>query len=590
MSRVFISYRRTEQAFAEKLRDQLRAWGFDTWMDIDQIAKGSYWPDEIDRGLNACEFIVGVMSPKAIESRNVKNEWDWAIANGKRLILLMYKKCNIPMNYVSINYIDFQNAAKKDFEALRVALETPPIPPSQHEPKVEEADQSPQTVRSQVIDQVQTNWIEGVLENAVGMGELDLAIANQPHAVLRHTDYDDYVLQPGTSIQAVFEKVGGELLILGNPGSGKTVALLQLARGLLHRAREDGSEPIPVVFNLSTWTPMITVVQNAKPKEVSISFDEWIVEYTSSIFSQLSGPMAREWLDKNAFILLLDGLDEVAEAKRDDCIHAINTFRKNPRYESVRMVICSRIQEYEELSTKVYLQAAIVLQPLTDQQIDARLQSDDLDELRALLRVDNVMREMARSAFLLFLMMRVYRNAHPGEIRCEGPPEERIRQLLSLYIESRFRERHSLYYRPRESLHYLTWLARKMAELSITIFDIGAINHLWLPEDKRDTYWTIAIGAGTVAGLASGAVLAAILRNPVGVVMGQVGKRVGGYTGSKYIMRELRKAGNIPEDYAHFLNIMTEIELMRKSGNQYMFIHRTLQEYLAALERNDEQQ
>ena len=84
--------------------------------------------------------------------------------------------------------------------------------------------------------------------------------------------------------------------------------------------------------------------------------------------------------------------------------------------------------------------------------------------------------------------------------------------------------------------------------------------------------------------------LAAVLRNPVGVVMGQVGKRVGGYTGSRYIMREMRKAGNIPDDYAHFLNIMTEIELMRKSGNQYLFIHRTLQEYLAGLEHDETRQ
>ena len=73
--RVFISYRRVEQEFAERLHDKLCAWGHDTWMDVYNIPKGSYWPDEIDKGLKWCDVVIGVMSPEAINSRNVKNEW-----------------------------------------------------------------------------------------------------------------------------------------------------------------------------------------------------------------------------------------------------------------------------------------------------------------------------------------------------------------------------------------------------------------------------------------------------------------------------------------------------------------------------------
>ena len=104
-----------------------------------------------------------------------------------------------------------------------------------------------ESARIQMLDQVHKHWIEGVLEGAVALGELQLAVASQPQAVLRHTDYGDYVLQPGISIQEVFDKVGGELLILGYPGSGKTVTLLQLARDLIKRAREDNTRPIPLI-------------------------------------------------------------------------------------------------------------------------------------------------------------------------------------------------------------------------------------------------------------------------------------------------------------------------------------------------------
>jgi hypothetical protein len=45
-------------------------------MDQYDIPVGAYWPDEIDKGLSACTVVVGVISPDAVASRNVKNEWD----------------------------------------------------------------------------------------------------------------------------------------------------------------------------------------------------------------------------------------------------------------------------------------------------------------------------------------------------------------------------------------------------------------------------------------------------------------------------------------------------------------------------------
>ena len=53
--------------------------------------------------------------------------------------------------------------------------------------------------------------------------------------------------------------MGRSLLILGAPGSGKTTMLLELARQLIERARQEVTEPIPVVFNLSSWTEKLTL-------------------------------------------------------------------------------------------------------------------------------------------------------------------------------------------------------------------------------------------------------------------------------------------------------------------------------------------
>jgi pimeloyl-ACP methyl ester carboxylesterase len=54
--------------------------------------------------------VVGILSPDAVASRNVKNEWDWAIQNDKRLLLLQVKPTIIPHRYVSINFIDASDA------------------------------------------------------------------------------------------------------------------------------------------------------------------------------------------------------------------------------------------------------------------------------------------------------------------------------------------------------------------------------------------------------------------------------------------------------------------------------------------------
>ncbi|HYI14205.1 MAG TPA: TIR domain-containing protein, partial [Thermomicrobiales bacterium] len=125
---VFISYQRSDHAFARDVREHLAAAGVTTWMDQFDIAVGAYWTDEIDKGLAASDIVVGVLSPDAVESRNVKNEWDWAIQNDKPLLLLQYRPCVVPHRYVSINFIDATGADPSGaFDALLGTLGVAPV-------------------------------------------------------------------------------------------------------------------------------------------------------------------------------------------------------------------------------------------------------------------------------------------------------------------------------------------------------------------------------------------------------------------------------------------------------------------------------
>lgn len=76
----------------------------------DDAALGSYLPDEIDRGLAASDVIVGIMSPDAADSRDVKNEWEWGIQNSKPLVFLRVRPTVVPHRYVSKSRIDATGA------------------------------------------------------------------------------------------------------------------------------------------------------------------------------------------------------------------------------------------------------------------------------------------------------------------------------------------------------------------------------------------------------------------------------------------------------------------------------------------------
>ncbi len=136
MNIIFVSYASQDREVAESLREQIRNWGHDTFMAPDDISAGAYWPDALQQSLENSDAVVGILTPSAIDSRNVKNEWDWAIDNRTPLILVKFEDCKLPFHYVSIQNIDRtkqdNGAALKELER---ALQSPaPITAVERDP------------------------------------------------------------------------------------------------------------------------------------------------------------------------------------------------------------------------------------------------------------------------------------------------------------------------------------------------------------------------------------------------------------------------------------------------------------------------
>src|SRR6266545_5497651 len=290
--------------------------------------------------------------------------------------------------------------------------------------------------RSRMLDKVEAFWVKGVLEQSLyqvarlelGFEHASSQVSHPWETVLQQANQPKQSIPAGKPVIAVFDDLLGELLILGAPGAGKTTMLLELTRDLIARARSNEQHPIPVVFNLSTWAT------KRQP------LGKWLADELNQRYD-VPKTLAQAWVAANALLPLLDGLDEVAAEHRDACVAAINAFRTGAGF--VPLVVCSRIADYEALTSKLRLQGAIVIQPLTKPQVDDYLKrvGRPLAAVRAALRDDPTLWELMDSPLLLSIVALAYKDTPAMKLRASGTPAERRRQLFDDYIAAMFKRR-----------------------------------------------------------------------------------------------------------------------------------------------------
>ena len=494
MTQVFISYKSEYRHLAERVRDQLRVWGYDTWFDHDNIPSGAYFRHEIQRGLESSDIVIGLMTQEAFSSREVLWEWDYALYNS-RFIALKYDDTQLPYHLSGTQYIDFTSSEREAWAALYEALSLPQeAQPYQPRPESAPAEggemvrpaKLKDNNRSRMLHKVRQYWIEGVLEPSLRAGAIDLDLALAPQTVLKHHAYGDYALPKNASIATIFADLQRELLILGAPGAGKTTLMLQLAQHLVGMAERDDTQPIPVVINLSSWAARRGTLE------------DWLTERLNLEY-QVPARVTRLWIENATLQLLLDGLDEVSETYRNACIEAINTFRR--QYLFVDVVVCSRVGEYTDLTDRLDLSGALMLQPMTQAQIQAYLQSPDLLSVRELVATDALVSEMAQTPFLLNALATAYRGQSLSSLDGQLTLEERRDHLFEHYFRKRF-DAGDLY-TLSTTHHYLSWLAAQLAAQAQIIFYIENIQPDWLSARQRKQYRTLrwAVAGAFIVGL-----------------------------------------------------------------------------------------
>jgi len=340
--------------------------------------------------------------------------------------------------------------------------------------------------RQVMLARVRYRWITGVLDQSLANeARIRLGLERRPDTMLssgmtvRGSHSKTGPLSAGTSINTVFDWLGGGLLILGAPGSGKTTALLELARALIKVAEADERQPMPVVFNLASWATHRGPVA------------DWLVDELRNNYD-VPRLIATQWVAAGEILPLLDGLDEVAKAHRADCVEAINAF--HGEHGLVRFVICSRTEEYTTLANRLRAEDAVELQPATREQVADYLAAAGavLADVQAALEVDETLWALLQSPLVLSIVALTYQGRSADALRVTGTSEQRLKRLWNAYVEQMLKHRPGRH-TPAQILHWLSWLARLMHQRSQCEFHLDRLHPDWLPTTAHQRLATLGL-------------------------------------------------------------------------------------------------
>ena len=538
--RLFISYSHDSREHEDgvlALADRLRHDGIDALIDQYNTAPPDGWPMWMDREIQKADFVAMVCTEtylRRVEGRELPGKGRGVLWEAKLIYNSIYSEDSTVQRFIPVlfaggqsSYIPlpirgstyYQVDSAEGYEEFYRHLTGQPrhvkptvgklkaltaIAPQSYPASLEIGKERrlptslDQQNRRQMLKGVRFQWIDGVLRRSlyqIARIEFGLQVkfdaVEQPLKTIVQTPDRPLKDVTGVPIGQLFDDHAGALLILGLPGTGKTTLLLELAQDLLDRAEQDESLPIPVVFNLSSWAVH-------RPP-----LSRWLEDELNKR-SYVPNEVAQQWLETEQILPLLDGLDEVALDHRQACAEAINNFRRD--HGLLPIAICSRIGDYEALGTKLRLQSAVVVQPLTRIEVQGYLERlpEPAHQLRAALKANTSLWELIETPLMLWVAMLAYRDA-PVEIAVEDSFEQRRKRLFAKFVEAMFERRSAESgYTQHHTVSWLCWLARTLTRDEQTTFYLEILREEWLPSrwerwlSKAGTILTCSVIGGLI--------------------------------------------------------------------------------------------
>jgi hypothetical protein len=344
----------------------------------------------------------------------------------------------------------------------------------------------------------------------------------------------------------------GRLVVLGEPGSGKTMLMVGLVLDLLHPDRRSCGGPVPVLATLASWDPG------------SQGLHDWLGATLITAYPALAavpppGSAGNDRFDAllNAGLILpvLDGLDEIPESARALAITRINEGLK----PGEQVVITCRTEQYQAAVSPqngpgVALQtAAVQLGTLNLGDVASYLRKDAgpgaegrwdfLDTLSAGSPVHQalatpLMAGLARAVYNPRPDERAGDLRHPAEL-CKFADQSAVEaHLFDAFIPAAYRPPTPGRWTAEQAEPWLVFLARHL-EQTIRSPDLA-----WWQLQEAAPHTAVGLAVGLAAGLCAGlgfGLAAGLAGDPAAAlksgltlgIFGLIGGLVGGFVSAK---------------------------------------------------------
>jgi internalin A len=466
---VFLCHNSEDKTAVRDIARQLAEKGIRPWLDEEQIRPGTPWQTALGQqieGIKSAAVFVGESGLGPWQNEEIQALLSEFIRRGCLVIPVILAsapvKVVLPWSLASLHCVDFRATdsyplkrliwaitGEKPAELSHVLPSEKPatmrdavrgrllpsegdhaVPSKRYYPPLAKSPAREQATQLEILRRRVVEYVEGILRRSLhhevllslGKRPIDEAVDAPWKYTAEAPDAADPVRLDDRDISAIYDATG-LLLILGEPGLGKTTTLLDLARTLLERARDDLKERVPVVLDLSSW----------KRKQPLAG---WISGELSEKY-RVPRKIASFWLERDYLVPLLDGLNEVETRIQPDCVAAINAFieQSNPS----GLVVCCRLPEYQWLPERLKLNRAICLEPLSPEGVSKYLDQGGpkLAALRKALNSDPVLQELAQTPLMLNIMSLVGQGTSGNELagRKGGSAAGYLKQIFGLYVE-----------------------------------------------------------------------------------------------------------------------------------------------------------